>query len=168
MSSDDRPAVRTSRPRLSGWKEVVAAAGVILSLVFVGLELRQNTRAIRATVRNDLATASRDYLLAVATSPDLSAAYEKWLNDEETTAVEDEMVLMSVSALLRNLENVFLQTRLGTVDYRDSGTYGLKAPIFNSRRFRQAWDSSGYLAQGLNADFAAAFAAANGLQRASR
>jgi hypothetical protein len=35
-------------------REALAAVGIVLSLVFVGLELRQNTLAVRATALNDL------------------------------------------------------------------------------------------------------------------
>lgn len=70
---------------------------------------------------------------------------------------------MSARALLRNLENVFLQGQLGTVDGQVKETYGLRAPIFGSRRFREAWREGGSVAEGLNPAFAQALAAANDL-----
>jgi hypothetical protein len=45
---------------------------VALSLIFVGLEIRQNTVAQRAQTRQGLADASRDFTLGRATDPDLS------------------------------------------------------------------------------------------------
>jgi hypothetical protein len=153
-------------PRQSGgdglrWKEALAAFGVILSLVFVGYELRQNTQATRATVRNDLASASREYLLAQATSPELSAAFGLWLNDGETTPVQDRMVFTATSALLRNLENLFLQVELGTIDDSALTSFGMQAPIFGSRRFLEIWDLG--LDQAFDRGFVEAFAEANGL-----
>lgn len=145
---------------MTGRKEVIAALGVVLSLVFVGFEVRQNTRALQATVRNDLATASREYLLAQATSPELSAAYELWLSGGETTPVQDRMVMTSTMALIRNIENVFLQAELGTVDPDVVGSFGMRAPIFQSEKFRQFWESG---ARGsVDPGFAEAFGAANG------
>ncbi|HKI83614.1 MAG TPA: hypothetical protein VKA63_04690 [Candidatus Krumholzibacteria bacterium] len=87
---------------------MIAALGVVLSLVFVGFEVQQNTRALQATVRNDLAT-----------------------------------VMTSTMALIRNIENVFLQARLGTVGADVVGSFGMRAPI-------------------VDPGFAEAFGAANG------
>jgi hypothetical protein len=128
-----------------------------MSMVFVGLEVRQNTRAVRATAQNDLATGSREYLLAQATSPELSAAYLAWTNDTETTPVQN--------ALMRNLENVFLQVELGTIDEGALASFGLQAPVFRSRRFVEEWDGD---STGWNPEFIAAFEAANGLSRPSK
>lgn len=41
--------------RWSDWLEIVAAFGVILSLLFVGFEIRQNTTIARGQARQDLA-----------------------------------------------------------------------------------------------------------------
>jgi hypothetical protein len=128
-------------------------------MVFVGLEVRQNTRAVRATAQNDLATASREYLLAQATSPELSAAYLAWTDDTETTPVQDHMVRVSANALMRNLENVFLQVQLGTISEGALGSFGMTAPVFRSRRFVEEWTGR----RNFDPAFIAAFEAANGL-----
>ena len=97
-------------------RETLTAAGVVLSLLFVGLELRQNTLAVRATALNDLASGSRDYFLAVSADRDLVAATVSFMADEELDRVDTARVEMTLMAILRNLENVFLQVRTGVVD----------------------------------------------------
>jgi hypothetical protein len=64
-------------------------------------------------------------------------------------------------ALVRNLENVFLQVELGTVESDVIGAFGMSAPIFGSEKFRAFWASGarGSVDQG----FADAFEEANGL-----
>ena len=48
------------------WKEAVAAAGVILSLLFVAYEIRQSTQVARAQARQELAALNQQWLI---TSP---------------------------------------------------------------------------------------------------
>ena len=60
------------RSRISA-KEFVAATGVILSLVFVGLEIRQNTLAVRSSTLQALSDAHRDLVLESLLSQEHSA-----------------------------------------------------------------------------------------------
>ena len=118
-------------------RDAAAALGVILSLLFVGMELRQNTRAVRATALNDLATGSRDWTLAMASNPELSGVMVAWLRGEDLDPTESIMAHTAVIALLRNVENVFLLVETGAVDesalvsYGFSGTGGpFVSPLF--------------------------------------
>ncbi|MFG0313539.1 MAG: hypothetical protein ACF8LL_05065 [Phycisphaerales bacterium] len=147
---------------MTGWKDLIGALGVVLSLLFVGFEVRQNTRALQATVRNDLTAASREYLLAQSTSPELSTAYELWASGGESSPVQDRMVMTSTMALIRNIENVYLQAELGTIDSEVVGMFGLTSPIFQSAKFRAFWESSARAS--VDPGFAEAFDTANGFQ----
>ncbi len=49
-----------------GVSEIVAALGVIISLVYVGIELQQNTIASRATTAQAIVDSSRNFLLDIA------------------------------------------------------------------------------------------------------
>ena len=144
-----------------GWKEAVAALGVILSLLFVALELRQNTKAIQATVRNDLASASREWTLATATSPELAQARVKWEAGDELTEAEFMMVQQLAVGLLRNAENVYLQVQNGSVDESALVGYGFRSiPLLEADRFVVFWQGSG-IREKYNPDFVAAFEAQN-------
>jgi len=144
-----------------GWKEAVAAIGVILSLTFVALELRQNTKAIQATVRNDLAAASREWTLATATSPELAQARVKWEAGDEMTAAEFIMVQQLALGLLRNAENVYLQVQNGSVDESALVGHGFRSiPLIEADRFVVFWQNSG-ISEKFNPDFVEAFEAQN-------
>ncbi len=54
---------------------MLSAIAVVLSLLFVGLELRQNTLAQRAQTRQELARGSREVVLTIADNPTLARAY---------------------------------------------------------------------------------------------
>lgn len=43
------------------WKELLAALGVVLSLIFVGYEIRQNTAVARGQARQELAALNQDF-----------------------------------------------------------------------------------------------------------
>ena len=151
----------------AGWKEAVAAIGIILSLTFVAVELRQNTKAIQATVRNDLASASRDWTLATATSPELAEARVKWEAGDEMTEVEFIMVQQLAIGLLRNAENVYLQVRNGSVDESALVGHGFRGvPLLEADRFVVFWQSTG-ISQKFNPDFVEAFEAQNPLLQPS-
>lgn len=144
-----------------GWKEAVAAIGVILSLTFVAVELRQNTKAIQATVRNDLASASREWTLATATSPELAEARVRWEAGDELTEAEHLMVQQLAIGLLRNAENVYLQVLNGSVEESALVGHGFTGiPLLEADRFRVFWQSTG-ISQKFNPDFVEAFEAQN-------
>ena len=145
----------------AGWKEAVAAIGIILSLTFVAVELRQNTKAIQATVRNDLASASREWTLATATSPELAEARVRWEVGDEMTEAEHLMVQQLAIGLLRNAENVYLQVQNGAVDESALVGHGFQGfPLLEAERFRVFWQNSG-ISQKFNPDFVEAFEAQN-------
>ena len=67
-------------------RETLAALGVIASLVFVGVEIQQNTAVARSQARNDLATLNQEWLMQLASDLDLSGGFDAHFSDEETKA----------------------------------------------------------------------------------
>jgi len=143
-------------------RQAAAAVGVILSLLFVGMELRQNTLAVSATALNDLATGSRDWTLAIASSPELAAAMVDWLSGQDLEPTERLMAVSTVIALLRNVENVFLQVDAGAVNESALVSYGFGGAggPFDSPFFAEYWAAT---KGSYNPDFVLAFEAARGL-----
>ena len=76
------------RNRVSA-KEFVAATGVILSLVFVGLEIRQNTLAVRSSTRQALSDSHRDIVLGSVLSQEHSALISRTLLGETAEGFTD-------------------------------------------------------------------------------
>ena len=142
--------------RLRAAAEALGTVVVVLSLVFVGLELRQNTAAVRATALNDLTTGARDWLLAVSTNPDISDLYHRWIEgDTEFTPTERTRMRLLLAAALRGAENAFLQTRIGVVDSAALRGYGISGnAAFASPLFPEIWRNE--LRSRFHPDFAAA------------
>lgn len=124
------------------WRELVAASGVIISLVFVGLQIRQNTAVARGQVRQELAALNQDFLSHL-TDDELSRIWIRaWETEDELELERPEAlrasVLMTMS--LRRFENVYLQFSEGLIDESALGSYGLqRTHVFASSRFRKLW-----------------------------
>ena len=119
--------LRMSKPTLSTLAqiaEIVAAVGVIVSLVYVGRELQANTTAIRGAAVQEVTRAQAELLLTRVNNAELFDLYERG-NRHPATLNESE--LGRYGLLKRqtwiNLENVFFQYDLGLLDERTWGVY---------------------------------------------
>lgn len=83
------PAVR--KLSLSEWAslaEVVGAAAVVVSLIFVGVQVRENTREMPAANRQQLVGRAHQATNSFALDPGLSAILAKVQNSESLTDAE--------------------------------------------------------------------------------
>ncbi len=94
--------------------QLIAALGVIASLFYLGAQVRQNTRSMRAIVVDALAHAMVD-LLSVQ-GPELTRAFanvtENW---EEASEEERLRALPFIFATFKLFENAWFQQRQGTL-----------------------------------------------------
>lgn len=135
--------------RIKDQVEIVAAVGVIVSLLFVGFEIRQNTAVARGQARQDLASLNQEWLLTMAQDPDFEALWhEAWIADPaspeddsaELTAAEERRAWFIMTMHLRRLENVYLQYREGLVDASALNSYGFASvAIFRRPQFNRYW-----------------------------
>ena len=142
--------------------ELVAVIGVILSLVFVALQIRQNTVAIQAQTRQQLTDASSEFLIALATTG-LGDLWGRFIEGETMTDHERHRVGPALVAAVRGLENVYLQYREGVIDESALSSYGWKGSLmYESDAFAEWWLTN---RDRFNPDFVQAFAADHGLER---
>ncbi len=64
-----------------GGCEIAGAGAVLTGLIFVGLELNQNTEAVQAATLQSIADASQEYLLLMAADPELNRIW-RLANDD--------------------------------------------------------------------------------------
>lgn len=62
---------------ISTGAEIVGAAGVIASLIYLALQIRQNTKVARAETTKDLYLASRAAILEIASNEDLAKIFNE-------------------------------------------------------------------------------------------
>jgi hypothetical protein len=139
----------TTESARSQWQTIgtlVAGVGVILSLIFVGLELRQSTQVARAQARQGLAERNGDILALIAGNPELAEAWAlRW---QPETAVSDPDLSprafvqsgWAMFGLLRHIENVYLQVVEGVVDESVLDSYGFRDNTqFKTPQFAPYW-----------------------------
>ena len=112
--------------------EIVAVVSVVLSLVFIGLEFRQNRIAVRAAAYQELGLATADILFNQSTDPDILTGYSAGNQGiEQFQALSSNQAArnrQSMRGTLRVYETIYLQVELGllepeALDYMGWGSY---------------------------------------------
>jgi hypothetical protein len=124
---------------------VVGFTGVVVSLLFVGWEVRQNTRVARAQTRVELTALNNEFLDRVGTDPEFAELWRRaWSEDQEVSESQAFRVELVMLQYLRILENVHLQYQEGLID-RDAldgyGFFGFREQFMAHPRFPMIWDS---------------------------
>ena len=120
--------------------ELIAAAGVILSLLLVAVEIRQNTASVRAQTRQQLTDATGEFLMGLATT-DLGDIWARFAAGDTLAEVEINRLLPAIIAGIRNLENVYLQYQEGVIDQSALLGYGWRGSImYGSPAFARWWE----------------------------
>lgn len=122
----------------------LSAAGVVVSLVFVGLQLRDNTTAVRAQARQAIAERSANVIYSVAENPELARAFRlRWgdpVPGEHLSAFDSVQANWAMFGLVRHLENVYLQVQEGVIDRSALDTYGFNDNEWvQTQRFEEWW-----------------------------
>ena len=146
------------------WKgtvELVGIFAVVASLVFVGIEVRQNSVATRSATNAAVKDAFSELNLAIASSPELARAMVSLVGNPNDALPEDRLRVLALwRALFHAWSNVHRQHLNGTVDpalydavVQEISAYagifhGPVAPSDVERRKRQmswAWESERFL-----------------------
>jgi hypothetical protein len=108
-----------SRLSLSEWAnlaEVVGATAVVVSLIFVGVQVRANTAEIRATNRQQLVGRAHEATRSFAQDPGLSAVLAKVDNAEPLSDAEAIQYGYLIRATLYDVQEAFVLNREGRLD----------------------------------------------------
>ena len=105
------------------WKdiaEIIGIVAIVLSLFFVGLELRQNTVAVKAASIDGLASLTQEYFFLIASDAELTRIVYDGLQD--MTALDEydrqRFLWVELSRAVR-LQIAFLQWQRGTLGNQD-------------------------------------------------
>ena len=107
------------------WIDLIGALGVLIGLIFVGLELRNNTQAIRAETFQSLTDISNDYIMQLAADPELARIYHTAsANGLAALPPADSARYWSIErAYWVRMQNVFSQYTRGTLEMEDFALY---------------------------------------------
>ena len=99
--------------------EICAALLVIVSLIYVGLQIRQNTKAVRLSTAHNITEEFRDNYAAIAQQGDLAEIYLKGLVDVDSLNPTEQMrFYLHLHGLFRAFENAYYQKSEGALDPR--------------------------------------------------
>jgi hypothetical protein len=136
MSVDSSPIGKVVR-------EVAAALGVVLGLVFVGVEIRANTAAIRGETLQGISDQSMNLQMQFATDPDLVRLMPQVIGDSILPSDLDNQdqyrVLVAYLSIIRVAENRFQQASLGTVPEDDPGQFGGASVLYTTPYLKALW-----------------------------
>ena len=107
---------------LSDWAnvaEIAAATGVVISLIFVGLELQSNTEAVQAATREAINQKDMQFLSLRLDSSVLARAHAKRHKGEELSFLEETQLIQEDYVNFVSFEHSFRQYQKGVIAQDD-------------------------------------------------
>lgn len=131
----------------SGTERTLATLGVVISLLFVGWEIRQNTNVARAAAIQATGEQIIEWQTELATDGDYIRVIAFLRNGgtfEELSPEDKQRYGYAVSATVRIMENRFRQMKMRIIDPGDLGAYGgtSNPNWFRSEHFLAWWEST--------------------------
>ena len=124
---------------------LLSAIAVTTSLVFVGLEVRNNTAAVRGATMQSISDASSAYMFDMALDYDFSALVSRIFQGataSEFTPTENQQLIVNLVGYVRLLENTYLQEREGLVSDAVYESYGWNDAVLRVPYFAEFWAAS--------------------------
>ena len=128
---------------MKNWKdlfELIGIGAIVVSLFFVGLELRQNTDAVKASTIDGLSSLSQEFYLLMASDPELTRIFRDGRQDMgQLSENEFARFLWIERSRVVRLQTAFLQWQRGTLGDQDWMFY---RSFVCRESERQSWDST--------------------------
>jgi hypothetical protein len=131
-----------NKPR-RGIGEALAAAGVIASLIFVAVEIRQNTEAVRGATTQAVAQQSMDLVFVGLDNPEIRDAFAAATREDELSPQQERVLMWFFQAKLRADENRFRQVQLGILDESTFGQLSSNT-AYRLPFFAEWWSTNGF------------------------
>jgi hypothetical protein len=127
--------------------ELVAAVATIATLVYLAIQIRQNTKTVRTSTYQAVLDSARSDTELILAHPHLERIYRLGRRDSGELSADDRPVFrMLIGQLLLNYEILFLQHQHGVVDedFWRGRQEGLRALLLQPG-VRKYWEGSGPL-----------------------
>jgi len=104
-------------PELANLAEIIGAFAVVVSLIYVGIQVNDSTAAVRAASANDANVALQSWYLEVGSDQQTSELFYKALTSEEALSnAEEFQFLMMLHGAFLAFQNSYLLAEEGTID----------------------------------------------------
>jgi hypothetical protein len=105
--------------KLSDWAslaEVVSAIAVVISILYLGYQIRENTNEVRASSRQQLISRAHSSVFALATNPELSEIVTKVSEGSSLTPTELTQYGYLVRGVIYDVQEAYLLYLEGRLD----------------------------------------------------
>ena len=104
--------------------ETLGIGAVLIGIVFVGIEIRQNTAAIQAATMQGLTDASQEYMLLLGSDSELAEIVRKGRDaPDQLNEIESRQYFYLIRARWMRYQNAFFQYQRGTIGDEDWAFY---------------------------------------------
>ncbi len=101
---------------ISAVGEIVGAIAVVVTLMYLAVQIRRGTSATQAASVQAAAALDHEFLMAVGSDPITARLWETYLFAPQTLTGDQAMQgHLLMASLLRRLENIRIQMQLGTL-----------------------------------------------------
>lgn len=102
---------------LASFVEIISAFAVVISLIYVGVQVNDNAAAVRAASANDANVAVQAWYLQIGSNQQAAENYYRALMSEEALPNQEEFQFLMVwHALFLAFQNSYLLAEEGTID----------------------------------------------------
>ncbi len=110
--------------------ELIGGVAIIVSLIYVGFQVRESARATRSAAANDASAAMQSWYLELGSNRQASDLWLNAMRSPEPLSTHDEFqFLMSMHAVFLGFQNSYLLSEEGTLDpeIREALTFAIIA-----------------------------------------
>ncbi|MGB5377845.1 hypothetical protein [Muriicola sp.] len=99
--------------------EVLGGIGILISLVFVGIQLKENTKATRSSTATATIDTMTNWYVTMGTNAETSASFYRFLEDPESMTKEERLQhIYNFHGLFLAFQNSYYLSLEGTLDER--------------------------------------------------
>lgn len=130
--------------KLSDWAsvaEIIGAAAIVISLIYVGIQVNDSTRAVRSATANDAAALTTSWYVEVGSDAQRGGVfYDGITSFESLSPKETFQFLMIMHAVMLPFQNAYYLSQEGTLDIevQQSLTSGIRS-VTDSPGFQHYW-----------------------------
>ena len=100
---------------ISAVAEVVGVIAIVVSLIYVSVQIRQNTKVARAATRQAIADSTESLTSDLISNGEIAEIFLKHINGEELSAVESFRLQARCYRDMQHWENIYYQHNEGLV-----------------------------------------------------
>jgi hypothetical protein len=102
---------------LASIAEIIGAFAIVISLIYVGIQVNDSAGAVRSASANDANVAMQNWYLQIGSSQQTSElVYQALISEEALSNEEEFQFLMMMHAVFLGFQNNYLLAEEGTID----------------------------------------------------